>query len=44
MTNISRTLQLIYHRNDLLRLSNAKTGGAHVEIWIPEENDEAADL
>lgn len=44
LTNISRTLQLIYHRNDLLRLSNAKTGGAHVEIWIPEENDEAADL
>lgn len=44
LTNIRRTLQLIYHRNDLLRLSNAKTGGAHVEIWIPEENDEATDL
>lgn len=37
LTNISRTLRLLYHRNDLLRLSNAKTGGAHVEIWIPEE-------
>ena len=37
LTNISRTLRLLYHRNDLLRLSNAKTGGAHVEIWIPED-------
>ena len=37
LTNISRTLRLLYHRNDLLRLSNVKTGGAHVEIWIPED-------
>lgn len=44
LTNISRTLQLIYRRNDLLRLSNAKTGGAHVEIWIPEDDHETADL
>lgn len=44
LTNISRTLQLIYHRNDLLRLSNAATGGAHVEILIPEGNYEAFDL
>lgn len=44
LTNISRTLQLIYHRNDLLQLSNAPTGGAHVEIWIPEDSNETLDL
>lgn len=44
LTNISRTLQLTYHRNDLLQLSNAPTGGAHVEIWIPEDSNETIDL
>lgn len=44
LTNIRRTLQLIYRRSDLLRLSNAPTGGAHIEIWIPEGNYEAANL
>lgn len=44
LTNIRRTLQLTYHRSDLLRLFNAKTGGAHLEIWIPEEKNEATDL
>lgn len=52
LSNISRTLQLTYHREDLLRLSNAPSGGARVEIMIPveevpmkkEENHEAADL
>ncbi|MCD7805949.1 MAG: histidine kinase [Lachnospiraceae bacterium] len=44
LTNVKRTLQLTYHRNDLLRLSNVITGGAHVEIWIPEEEHETDHL
>lgn len=52
LSNVSRTLQLTYHREDLLRLSNAPSGGARVEIMIPEEevptikeeDHEAADL
>lgn len=36
LTNISRTLQLVYQRNDLLILSNSPARGARVELWIPE--------
>jgi two-component system sensor histidine kinase YesM len=45
LSNVRYTLNLVYHRRDLLRLSNRDGGGARVEIWIPEvPSDEAADL
>ena len=45
LSNVRYTLNLVYHRRDLLRLSNREGGGARVEIWIPEEtDDEAADM
>ena len=45
LSNVRYTLNLVYHRRDLLRLSNRDGGGARVEIRIPEEgSDEAADL
>ena len=37
LTNASRTLQLVYHRNDLLRISNTQTHGARVELLIPDQ-------
>jgi len=37
LNNVRYTLNLTYHRSDLLHLSNLETGGAHVELWIPEE-------
>jgi sensor histidine kinase YesM len=36
LSNIRYTLQLTYNRSDLLRLSNTRDGGAHVEVWIPD--------
>lgn len=46
LSNVRYTLNLIYHRNDLLLLSNRPEGGARVEIRIPdkEENRETSDL
>ena len=45
LSNVRYTLNLVYHRRDLLRLGNCEGGGARVEIWIPEESaDEASDL
>lgn len=45
LSNVRYTLNLVYHRSDLLRLSNCPGGGARVEIWIPEgPTDEASDL
>ena len=45
LSNVRYTLNLVYHRRDLLRLSNREGGGARVEIWIPEvPSDEASDL
>ncbi|MFC5407158.1 sensor histidine kinase [Cohnella soli] len=35
IANIRRTLQLLYKRNDLLKLSNAEPSGARVEIRLP---------
>ena len=35
IANIRRTLQLLYKRDDLLKLSNAESTGARVELWIP---------
>ncbi len=40
LTNVRYSLNLIYQRNDLLRLSNNADGGAHIEILIPEEKTE----
>ena len=39
MSNVRYTLNLIYNRSDLLRISNRECGGAHVEIWIPDEEE-----
>ena len=46
LSNVRYTLNLTYHRDDLLRLSNRPQGGARVELWIPdkEENHETSDL
>ena len=45
LSNVRYTLNLVYHRRDLLRLSNRSEGGARVEIRIPEgATDEASDL
>lgn len=46
LSNLSYTLNLIYHRGDLLRIGNRPEGGARAEIWIPEGEieDEAIDL
>lgn len=45
LSNVYRTLQLIYQRSELLRLSNTTPKGARVEILIPEDggNDENPD-
>lgn len=40
LTNVNRTLQLSYHRQDLLRLKNKEDGGAVVELWIPDSIEE----
>lgn len=40
LSNIYRTLQLLYGRDDLLRIRNASPRGAHVELWIPQKEDE----
>lgn len=41
LTNVRYSLNLIYRRDDLLRISNRKEGGAHIELLIPEqENDD----
>lgn len=37
LSNVRYTLHLVYGRDDLLRASNRETGGAHLELWIPEE-------
>ncbi len=42
LSNAYRTLQLMYGRNDLLRLSRAIPRGAHVEIWIPGSGKETS--
>lgn len=39
LSNIRYTLHLLYKRNGLLRLSNKKSGGAKVEMLIPERRD-----
>ena len=45
LNNVRYTLNLTYHRSDLLKLCNLENGGAHVELWIPEEEtNETIDL
>ncbi|MBR4462001.1 MAG: histidine kinase [Erysipelotrichaceae bacterium] len=46
LTNVRYSMNLIYHRDDLLRLSNKPEGGARIELLIPEgdNEDETADL
>ena len=46
LSNVRYTLNPTYHRDDLLRLSNRPQGGARVELWIPdkEDNHETSDL
>lgn len=46
LSNVRYTLNLLYHRNDLLHISNRQEGGARVEIRIPDREDshEAIDL
>ena len=46
LTNVRYSLNLIYKRDDLLRISNRKEGGAHIELLIPEQenNDETAGM
>lgn len=46
LTNVRYSLNLIYHRDDLLRIANRENGGAHIELLIPETEveDETADM
>ena len=37
LTNVRYSLNLIYKRDDLLRISNRTEGGAHIELLIPEQ-------
>ena len=40
LSNVRYTMHLVYGREDLLRVSNREEGGAHVELWIPDEEEE----
>ena len=40
LSNVRYPLHLVYGRDDLLRASNRETGGAHVELWIPDQEAE----
>lgn len=40
LSNVRYTMHLVYGRDDLLRLSDRENGGAHVELWIPDEEGE----
>lgn len=46
LSNVRYTMHLVYGRDDLLRVSNREGGGAHVELWIPDEEEkhETSDL
>lgn len=46
LTNVRYSLNLIYKRDDLLRISNRPEGGAHIELLIPEQeiDDETAGM
>ncbi len=40
LTNVRYSLNLIYKRDDLLRIFNRKEGGAHIELLIPSKEVE----
>lgn len=40
LSNVRYTMHLVYGRDDLLRVSNRESGGAHVELWIPDKEGE----
>ena len=40
LTNVRYSLNMIYHRDDLLRLSNKPEGGARIELLIPYQENE----
>ena len=40
LTNVRYSLNLIYRRDDLLRISNREEGGARIELLIPEKEEE----
>lgn len=44
IANIRRTLQLLYKREDLLKLSNAEPLGAKVELWVPIQDEPENDF
>ncbi|MBR0137087.1 MAG: histidine kinase [Erysipelotrichaceae bacterium] len=46
LTNVRYTLNLIYHRSDLLQIENKEEGGARIVMMIPqqENEDETADM
>ena len=46
LTNVRYSMNLIYGRDDLLRLSNRPEGGAHIELLIPvrEDDDETTGM
>ncbi|MGN6711612.1 sensor histidine kinase [Anaerocolumna jejuensis] len=35
--NVKKTMELLYKRTDLLKISNNEIQGAKIEIWLPEE-------
>ena len=39
LTNTKYTLHILYKRDDLLRISNKETGGARIELLIPEKGE-----
>ena len=40
LTNVRYSLNMIYNRDDLLRLSNKEEGGARIELLIPSQEKE----
>lgn len=44
LSNVRYTLHLLYHRSDLLRISNRPEGGARVEIRIPDREEPHEDI
>lgn len=40
LSNVRYTLNLLYRRSDLLHISNRETGGAHIEIRIPDREEQ----
>ena len=37
LLNIAWMLRLLYHRQDLLLISNRSSGGSRIEVWIPSD-------